>query len=251
MASDDKQLKIVAPSNFKMIKDLRLRKDLKMLPCPYMKPETSLRYYQTVGSLNMLMSNRMLLGDSPGTGKTIQTISTQAVLKHKDPTMKFLVATIKSSKRQWGKEFAKFSQGMTYHVLQDDYKPIGGKAKLTGFKAREAQYKDFKDVDVLITGYHPIKEDYKLLVECRGPNFMVVFDECQEFKNEKTKANIFFVAAAIDICSATAANSRHAIFDSSSPPVPCLDGLVGCARRHGYSRSRRGGSRVRGHAGGK
>ena len=188
MANDDKQLKIVAPSNFQMIKDLRLRKDLKMLPCPYMKPETSLRYYQTVGSLNMLMSNRMLLGDSPGTGKTIQTISTQAVLKQKDPTMKFLVATIKSSKRQWGKEFAKFSQGMTYHVLQDDYKPIGGKAKLTGFKAREAQYKDFKDVDVLITGYHPIKEDYKLLVECRGPNFMVVFDECQEFKNEKTKA---------------------------------------------------------------
>ena len=48
---------------------------------------------------------------------------------------------------------------------------------------------------------------------------------------------IAFVAAVVDIRSATAttaANSRHAVFDSSSsslssPPIPCLDGLVGRA----------------------
>ena len=178
------------PSNYDKVKEMRGRKDLKLNECKYLKPTTRLRYYQTVGSLNMLLSTRTLLGDSPGLGKTVQTVATQAIIKSKMPSFKFLVVSTKSSLKQWGREIEKFSTGLTYHVLVPAYRPIGATKQVTGYEARKAQYKDFKDVDILITGYHPVKEDHELLVECRGPDFMVVFDECQEFKNDETAAHI-------------------------------------------------------------
>jgi len=132
--------------------------------------------------------NRFLLGDAAGLGKTIQVIAAYAILKQMDPEYKLLVVTQKSARAQWGEEFDKFTQGLTHHVLKQSYKPEGHTRQLKGFDARVAQYKDTADTDVLITGYHSVKEDYKFLIEYRGPKFMVVFDECHEFKNHKTKA---------------------------------------------------------------
>ena len=178
------------PSNYAQVTSMRARKDLSLNACPFIKATTKLRYYQTVGALNMLLSTRTLLGDSPGLGKTVQTVSASAVIKSKAPGFKFLVATTKSSMKQWGREVAKFSEGMTYHVIQPNYKPKGASKQLSGYEARKAQYEDFKDVDFLIIGYHPVKDDYELLAKCRCTDYMVIFDECQEFKSDKTKAHL-------------------------------------------------------------
>jgi SNF2 family DNA or RNA helicase len=177
-----------APSNWDTVKKIRKSKTASLKPSIYLKPETNLRYYQTVGVLNALLTKRMILGDGAGLGKTLQMITAYAVLKEKQPQWKLLVVAQKSSMEQWGEEFDKFTKGLSYHVLKKNYKPEGASRQLSGFKARKAQYDEKKDVDVLVVGYHAVKEDYKFLIENRGDTFMVVYDECQEFKNHKTQA---------------------------------------------------------------
>lgn len=176
------------PSNFDKIKKLREKKDFTMKPCPFVKEDVRLRYYQIIGSVNMMLSTRMLLGDEPGLGKTIQTLVCFAYLRMMDPELKLLVATTKSARRQWGDEVNKFLQLIGHHVIQMDYKPKGSTRKISGYEARKAQYEEKKDVPILIVGYHSVKEDYEILAELRGPKYMVAFDECQEFKNDKTQA---------------------------------------------------------------
>ena len=176
------------PSNFEQIQKLRAKTDFKMKPCQYVKPEVVLRYYQIIGAVNMVLSSRMVLGDEPGLGKTVQTLVCFAYLYMQDPTLKLLVVTTKSARRQWGDEVKKFLQMLGHHVIQQDYKPIGSTRKITGYEARKAQYLEKRDVPILVVGYHSVKEDYEILAETRGPKFMVAFDECQEFKNDKTQA---------------------------------------------------------------
>ena len=184
------------PSNFELIKQIRQKKDLKLKPNPYLKEDTKLRYYQTVGSLHFLLLSRMILGDSAGLGKTLQTITGYALLLQKDPTLKLLVVTNKSAVNQWRDEFKFFSKDISIHVLtneygkatkQDLYAPVEElKAKkipyttLTSFEARQAQYQTVK-AQVLITGYYPLEVDHAFLVENRSPNYFVVFDECFEY----------------------------------------------------------------------
>ena len=176
------------PSNFDRVKRLREKKDFTLKPCPYLRPEISLRYYQIIGSVNMLLSTRMLLGDEPGLGKTLQTLACFAFLHQLDPELRLLVATTKSARRQWGEEVLKFLQDIGFHVLQAEYKPAGATRKISGYDARVAQYKEKSGVPIIIVGYHSIKEDYEVLAETMGPKYMVVYDECQEFKNDKTQA---------------------------------------------------------------
>lgn len=198
------------PSNYELIQKLRKSKTAALKPNSYLKDTTKLRYYQTVGCLHFLLLNRMILGDSAGLGKTLQTIAGYVSILTKQPTMKLLVATSKSARNQWAEEFLKFTDGITVHVLKETYAvskdglefgtPAELKAKkiphdrLTGLKSRKAQYDNVK-AQVFITGYYPIREDYTFLIENRLPLFMVVYDECQEFKN--FKSNIHFGAIAI------------------------------------------------------
>lgn len=198
------------PSNYELIKKVRASDTVSLKPNKYLKPTTKLRYYQTVGCLHFLLLNRMVLGDGAGLGKTIQTIAGYVSVKAKDPSIKLLVATSKSARNQWAEEFDKFTQGISVHVLQekwavskdgkhyghpDDLRARGIKCKnLKGLECRKAQY-DHVDADVFITGYYPIRQDYQFLIENRGPNFMVVYDECQEFKNHKS--GVHFGASSI------------------------------------------------------
>ena len=191
------------PSNFQLIKDIRQKKDLKLKPCDYLKEGVELRYYQVVGCLHFLLLSRMILGDSAGLGKTIQTIAGYSFLLQKDPTLKLLVVTNKSAVNQWRDEFYLFSKGITVHALtneygkatnQDLYAPVAElRAKkipyvtLTGFEARQAQYRTVK-AQVLVCGYYPLEVDYQFLIENRSPNYIVAFDECQAFKNDETQA---------------------------------------------------------------
>jgi SNF2 family DNA or RNA helicase len=176
------------PSNFDKIQKLRAKKDFTMKPCEFVKDSVNLYYYQVIGSVNMMLSTRMVLGDEPGLGKTIQTLVCYAYMRKMDPELKLLVVTTKSARRQWGDEVTKFLQNLGHHVVKADYKPKGHTRQISGYEARKAQYEEHRDTPILITGYHSIKEDYEILAEARGPKFMVAFDECQEFKNDETHA---------------------------------------------------------------
>lgn len=153
----------------------------------------------------------MVLGDSAGLGKTLQSISGYAFHLQKDPSLKLLIITPKSAAYQWKEEFEKFSKDISVHILTNKYGKIKDKKEeygyvedlkknrikhktLRGFDARKAQYDTVKD-DVFISTYYTVQEDYEFLIQNRLPNYMVVYDECQAFKGEKTKT--FFGANEI------------------------------------------------------
>jgi len=198
------------PSNYEFLKKLRGSKNASLKPCPYIKPSTSLRYYQVVGCLHLLCLARMVLGDAVGLGKTLQVIASYCYSLMKDPTLKLLVITPKSAMFQWATEFDKFTTGISVHVLREKYavskdgmtygtvdelKASGKKYKtLRGFDSRKAQY-DHVNAEVFICGYYSVQEDYEFVVQNRGDNFMFVLDEVQAIKNNKTKT--FFGAEKI------------------------------------------------------
>lgn len=189
MARVKKPHKYTVPSNYEQIKKLRGKGRFEVKTCPYLKESTRLRDYQTVGCLNLAMLKKMILGDDPGLGKTIQTLVAYGISKNFNPDLRLLVFTTKSAKKQWGREIDKFLEGISYHVMENKYRPKAGGKLLYGKNARRAQYEETKDKDVLIMGYYPLQVEPHILSESMGEGFMVVFDEVQAIKNHKSKAH--------------------------------------------------------------
>jgi hypothetical protein len=133
---------------------------------------------------------------------TLQMITAYAYRLMSTPNLKLLVVTAKSAMEQWKEEFERFCEGVTVHVLTNQYgkvkgvdqygsieelKVSGKKYKtLRGIEARKAQYNHIK-AHVLICNYHVVQDDYIFLAENRGTLFQVAFDEVQEIKNSTTK----------------------------------------------------------------
>jgi intein/homing endonuclease len=142
---------------------------------------------------------------------TLQMITAYVYRLITEPDLKLIVVTPKSAMEQWAEEFEKFCEGVSTHVLTNSYgevrqknalgkmesveeygkiedlKAAGKKCRIiSGFAARKAQYDTVK-ANVLIVNYFAVKEDYTFLIENRGPRFQIAYDECQEFKNMKTK----------------------------------------------------------------
>lgn len=195
----------LVPSNFDFLKKLRGSKTASLKPCPYLKESTKLRYYQVIGTTHLLCLNRMILADSAGLGKSLEAIAAYAFLYQKDPTLKLLVVTPKSAMDQWQEEFYKFTQGIKVHVMSNEFGKIRGERKyaslaylrkkkihfeaLKGFEARRIQYLYVK-APVLITNYFTVQQDYTFLIQNRSPNFMVIWDEAQEFKSRKSATHL-------------------------------------------------------------
>jgi len=170
------------PAVYPKLLELRQSKNASFKPNPYLKPETKLRYYQVIGSLHMLLLNRMVLGDSTGLGKTLQVLAAYAFVLSNNSTMKLLVVCQKSAMYQWAEEVDKFMQGITCRVVTSEYKG------LTRSKARKAHYEDF-DENIMIINYNPLLDEYEMIKDAMGSNYTVVFDECIAFKNRKTKTH--------------------------------------------------------------
>lgn len=135
---------------------------------------------------------------------TLQFLAAFAHMLAKDPTLKCLIIVPKSARFQWAEEAYKFLQGITVHVIRNEYafdketntygtieefKKAGKKfKKLEGFEARKAQY-DTVTATILISTYFTVQEDYTFLVQNRLPNFAFAMDELQEIKNAKTKTH--------------------------------------------------------------
>jgi len=169
---------IGVPACYPQLVELRKSKTASFKGNKYLKETTKLRYYQVVGSLHMMMLERMILSDGTGLGKTIQVIAAYTWLLDKDPTLKLFVITPKSAMLQWAEEFEKFTQGISVKAITAEY------PGLTGPEARKQQYKEFKE-NVLIINYDPLRNEYEAVKETLGNNYMVVMDECSAFKSRK------------------------------------------------------------------
>jgi SNF2 family DNA or RNA helicase len=176
---------IGVPSCYPQLVNLRQSKTASFKGNKYLKETTKLRYYQVIGSLHMMMLERMVLGDGTGLGKTIQSIAAYTWLLDSDPTLKMLIVTPKSAMHQWAEEFDKFTQGITVRVITAEYKPEGSK-KLEGFEARQVQYKEFKE-NVLVINYDPLVNEYEFVKSLLVPNYMVILDEVTAVKNRKAQ----------------------------------------------------------------
>jgi intein/homing endonuclease len=168
-------------------------------------------YFDTVNSIKeceseffdlALGTTHNFVGNGFINHNTAQAIAGYCYSRQKYPALKLLVATPKSAVDQWCEEIEKFTNGITFHALMNEYGRVkatgelgdwqvlkgrnrkGAVEKLTGFEARKAQY-DSVEADILVCGYFPIQQDYTFLVQNRGPEFMVIFDEIQELKNRK------------------------------------------------------------------
>jgi len=170
------------PSIYPKLLELRKSKDAAFKQNKFIKESTKLRYYQVIGSLHMLLLERMVLGDATGIGKTIQVIATYSFLLDKEPGLKLLVVCQKSALDQWAEEFEKFTTGISTRIIRTEF------GKLKGYDARKAQYDLFKE-NVLIINYNPILEEYEAIKTALGSNYMVTFDECIAFKNRKTQTH--------------------------------------------------------------
>lgn len=191
------------PSNLDTILAIRSKKDLTLKPNKYLKDTTKLRYYQIIGCLHFLLLSRFILGDSAGLGKSLMTIAGYVFSLMKNPNLKLLVITQKSARYQWKEEFEKFTDNISAHVVENRWgkvvdKDIYGPPKelrkkgykvevLEGLDARIAQYQTI-NTDALIVNWYAVQNEAKILCQNRLPEYMVVFDEIQEIKNDKTVA---------------------------------------------------------------
>lgn len=208
---------IGVPSCYPDLIQLRKSTTAAFKPNKYLKPSTVLRYYQVVGSLHMMMLDRMVLGDGTGLGKTIQSIAAYSFLLDKNPTLKLLVVTIKSALYQWAEELEKFTSNISFHVLSNTY----GRSK--GHEARILQYNNFKQ-NVLIMNYALLLDDYDRVAQTMGSNFMVIFDECTAFKNRKTKT--YFVCKYITEVAKRAYGLSATIIKNGLEEVYCIYDVI-------------------------
>lgn len=179
-----------------------------------------LRYYQVQGAFHLLVMKRMILGDDAGLGKTIEAISAFAHMMERDPKTKVVIVTPKSTVRQWANEIRRFTTGIRPLVIETKPSKKDGPSPL---EQRKALYNEWVSAPtgpddertVLIVnyallirdwnaeGFRPVKPNGKpdpkqpvvpgVLdqmvrdVVGAGPNLVVFYDECQAFRNMKTK----------------------------------------------------------------
>ena len=99
---------------YETLKKVRASKTVKLKPSPHLR-ETfidlegnekpfKLRYYQVQGAYHLLVLKRMILGDDTGLGKTIEAIAAMCHMFDRDPNIKIMVVTPKSTVPQWAGE---------------------------------------------------------------------------------------------------------------------------------------------------
>jgi SNF2 family DNA or RNA helicase len=107
---------------YEHLKKVRASTTVEIKPTPMLRTEIrgfdgtleplKIRYYQVQGIYHLLVMNRMVLGDSTGTGKTLQAIGALCYIWERDPEVKVMVVCPKSAIGQWASEIDKFSIGI-------------------------------------------------------------------------------------------------------------------------------------------
>lgn len=179
-----------------------------------------LRYYQVQGAYHLLALQRMVLGDDMGLGKTLEAIAAFSHMIERNPKVKVVVVTPKSTVRQWGREIQRFTKGIRPVVIETSATTKDGQSPL---EQRKLQYKRWVEAStgpedepqiLLINyallirdwnadGFQPVDEKGKpdpkqpvipgvldqvfLDTTKEGAKLVVFLDEAQAFANTKTK----------------------------------------------------------------
>lgn len=214
----DAQLGPAEQKVYDKLKEVRASTTVALKPTPLLKTEITniegekipftLRYYQVQGAFHLLVTKRMVLGDDTGLGKTVETIAALCYMLEKDPTLKPIVVTTKSSVRQWASELRRFTNGLRPIVVGEDKK-----SKETPVEARTRSYEEWaKEPNTVLImnyalfvrdwnhgGFQPPKKNGKLSKEPVKPGLLdgitlelgqrvvAIYDEASAFKNMRTK----------------------------------------------------------------
>jgi len=180
---------------FSAIDKLKASKDFRLFDCHYQSDSVKLRPYQHIGVAYMLAVPRAILGDHTGLGKTGQSICAYIRLLEKNPNLKCIIVTIKSSLYQWSSEIRKFTKGVKAFALDSDsfedssgnrYKK-SSKEPPSDFRQRGFDLFKEQDVQILVTGYSMLVAENDNLMNI-GEEYIVFFDECTQFKTWKPEA---------------------------------------------------------------
>jgi SNF2 family DNA or RNA helicase len=170
------------------LKEVRERRDLA-LPRPPNFRETFLkrdgveeplvlRPYQQQMVVHLLAMKRFVVGDDCGLGKTIESIAALCQLWKRDPNLKAVVLTKKSSVPQWESEFDRFTSGVNVFVATGTPKKRG--------KAQDA-WEEASGPTVLIQGYSSACNDFGRLQHWQG--YTLIMDEVTVVKTPTTRVH--------------------------------------------------------------
>jgi hypothetical protein len=170
------------------LKQIRQKEDL-VLPCPPNFRETlkkrdgtevplSLRPYQFQMVVHLMAMKRFIVGDDTGLGKTVETIASLCQLWKREPDMKVVVLTKKSSVPQWESEFDRFTKDVNVIMA------VGSPAQRS--KAHDA-WESSTGPTVLIQGYASACNDFNRLQDWSG--HALVMDEVTVVKTSTTRTH--------------------------------------------------------------
>jgi len=137
-----------------------------------------LRPYQIQMVVHLMAMKRFVVGDDCGLGKTIESIAGLCQLWQRDPDMKVIVLTKKSSVPQWESEFAKFTDGVTVLMA------VGTPKKRSA--AHEA-WDQASGPTVLIQGYSSACNDFGRIQHWEG--YTLILDEVTVVKTPTTRVH--------------------------------------------------------------
>lgn len=137
-----------------------------------------LRAYQKQMVVHLMAMNRFIVGDDTGLGKTVETIAALCMLWRKDPDMKALILTKKSSVPQWNAEFARFTTGVNTILC------VGGPKKRAEHREN---WENSTGPTVMIQGYSSAGNDFTYLQSWQ--DYVLICDEATAFKSTSTRTH--------------------------------------------------------------
>ena len=173
---------------YEKLKVIRTKEDLDLPHPPNLKTAIqkrdgteipfALRPYQKQMVVHLMAMNRFIVGDDTGLGKTVETISALCMLWRKDPDLKALILTKKSSVPQWFAEFDRFTTGVNVILC------VGGPKKRA--QCRE-EWQNSTGPTVMIQGYSSAGNDFSELQDWEG--YVLICDEATAFKSPTTRTH--------------------------------------------------------------
>lgn len=166
--------KIRQDKSFQIRKSHLLRDQIE-IPGKGLRP-FQLRTYQQQMVFHLLISPRFVVGDDVGTGKTVSTAGALAHLWEKNPALKVLICTTKSTAEQWKTELNRFFHKVNVFVA------AGDAAKRA--KQRE-NFVACSEYAVLVYTYGSIARDFSEVQNWAG--YLLIADEATAFKESKAQ----------------------------------------------------------------
>lgn len=180
------------------------------LPVPeHWNEANSLRPYQSVGALHLIVKRRFILGDPTGSGKTPQELYAWGCVRdvrlRENRVPRLWLVTTKSAAEQWEEEIEKFYRGVNIYRVPTE----------TSRQQRVAFVKEWLEDTtgaVLITNWAQFTNDWQHIRLLRDPKLWipettVTFDEAQKLKNPESK----LYKVAWDVCNEHQADRVHGL----------------------------------------